>query len=523
MNFEATFPLIFLMNLSRREDRRVRSEALFAQHGLNVRRFPAVDALWMKGADGFETKGRRAHALTTRLMIREAKRRRAPAVFIFEDDVVLALDWRERLGEICLPEDWGMFALGGQHHERPATIRPGVVKVAAMLDTHAWGLRAEYYDKVLAALRHCEFDDRGSRPATDVTLARLQARIPTYATWPNAAWQEESHSDLASGAYSNYEADGWQKPAPYAVDGLLAEALGGYAWQPAVEISRGHRAWFKQPGREPGNVRMEPVAEAPAVAKPSNAESGKVAFLFLTRAAHHQPEIWEEYWQGSNAHGVYSHIADPDSRPGGWLEAAKIKDWHQTSWGHVSLVQAQLALLHTALAEPDNSFFVFCSESCVPVRPFSELQRVLRLDGRSRFGWLEWSELLTKTPEKAARTEAAPGLPASQWVFHSQWILLNREAAELIVENDFTGHFRRVIAPDECYAGTVLRAKGYPLNEKLVNSDITWTRWEGHAHPVTLNELTPAQAAAWASSGHFFARKVSAAAEVRQFRLHPPG
>ena len=71
-------------------------------------------------------------------------------------------------------------------------------------------------------------------------------------------------------------------------------------------------------------------------------EFTRLAFLFLTRGAHHRPEMWEDYWRGQQGWKAYAHIADREARLGGWLEEARIEEWHATTWGHVSLVRAQL-------------------------------------------------------------------------------------------------------------------------------------------------------------------------------------
>jgi hypothetical protein len=62
----------------------------------------AVDAVWMKSARAFEDKRRRVHVLTTLLILREAKRRKAPALFLFVDDGVLAPNWQEQLETISV-------------------------------------------------------------------------------------------------------------------------------------------------------------------------------------------------------------------------------------------------------------------------------------------------------------------------------------------------------------------------------------------------------------------------------------
>lgn len=130
---------------------------------------------------------------------------------------------------------------GAVGHRRRAGEGPGA------LDTHGWGgPRAPYFREVMAALRGADRQPTLSTYLADaLTLARLHERIPTYAVYPNLAWQEENHSDLLKGTYSTYQPDGIQKPAPYAVTGLLAECLGGKAFQPVKEESEKKRAWFR--------------------------------------------------------------------------------------------------------------------------------------------------------------------------------------------------------------------------------------------------------------------------------------
>ena len=51
-------------------------------------------------------------------------------------------------------------------------------------------------------------------------LAALQDQIPTYAAYPNLAWQSEGYSDLAGRSYSNYHPDGRQRLFAHAVANL---------------------------------------------------------------------------------------------------------------------------------------------------------------------------------------------------------------------------------------------------------------------------------------------------------------
>lgn len=525
MDFDTAFPLKFLLNLSRRQDRRVRCEELFAEHGWNVRRQPAVDARRLNSARGFGAAGRYAHAVSTRMILRRAALAKAEAVFIFEDDVVLHPALEERLAEIELPDDWGIFYLGCQHHERPEVVSSGLVRATAPLDTHAWAVRAEYFHEVRRALTGKYWPQRGGRiPAADILLAELVRRVPAYAAFPNLAWQQEEMSDLAGGSYGNYDDDGTQHHSLGCLRGVMAESLGGVAHAPAADESRQHHAFMWPPAMQ--RRRPPPaVTETPA---PPLGPNDKVAFLFLTRDLHGHPDIWEEYWRGhEDGIAVYGHAKERGflMRPGrgGWLAAAQIAEQVPTEWADVSLVRAQLALLRAALVEPANRFFVFASESCVPVRPLRELLRLLSLDGRSRFRTQTMDEMLVSHPHKAARAPLDARIPGGQWRFHSQWLLLNREAAELLAANAaLLECFAGTRAPDECAFGTILHAAGYPLEQKVAAQDVTWTRWPSpeSPHPETIVQSTPQLAGDIAGSGCFFARKFSAGGAIGEYGLH---
>jgi hypothetical protein len=523
MILEKTFPLCYCLNLAKRQDRRVRCEELFEAHALRVWRFPAVNADRVKRKHGFESAGRFAHSISTRMIIRRAMQLKAPAVWIFEDDVILAEDWRERLEAMELPEDWGMFYLGCQHQRRPDVVKPGLVRVRGALDTHAWGIRATHYRRALAALagRH----ERGyPLPPADVLLARQQERdeeFVAYAAFPNLAWQEEEHTDLVGGVYSNYDADGWQRPARKIIAGTCAEALGGRAWASAAAEAKEVVPFYGETADRQGQARntrseqREDDGVARKVVHP--------AFLFLTRGDIHHPKLWQEYLEGSEAecYSICAHAADRTEVNTTWLRNAQILEHVETTWGSISLVRAMLALLRVAVTDERNTHFVFLSESCLPIRPLKELRRLLTLDGRSRFFWETRDEVAIKHPEKARRMDVVRGVPRGMGRFHSQWLLLDREAAALLVEDDFTEVFAECWAPDEFYFATVLEMKGWPLKDKVVRQDVTWTNWSnGGQHPHTYTTVTPQLAAVLAASGAWFARKFAASSVLQQYGLH---
>lgn len=492
MDIETTFPARYWINLGRRQDRRAETEWQLHQAGITAERFPAVDARFVRKNRGYESAGRYALALSQRLAIRKAMLAGAKAVLILEDDVVFHPEMIEMLKRIEMPDDWGIFYLGCAHHKRPWPANDGVVRTHYALDTHAFAVRAPYFKRVIAALDASSPENRAKSHAraSDWFLGDLHEEIPTYACYPNLAWQAVADSDLAGGTYSNYTPTGEQISAAGEVIGLGAEMAGGTRWKRP-------QAFVSNPGEAVGvEISINP----------------KMAVLFLTKGGLNQPDYWRK-WLDEAGDGVaaHAHIKTPEYVDEEWFRKLRIPVAVETKWGHISLVRAMMELLKEALRDPAVTHFGFVSESCIPIKTWPEIRKRLRCDGRSMIS----SEAQGEMKEKHLRRfSAVPWVEARCRRVHSQWVLLNREAAECLTEDDFTAKFETMDAPDEHYIGSVLAMKGYPLDaDHVYQQDLTWVRWhENSDHgiaPAEIHRVDPALWRAWLDFPGFFARKVS--------------
>jgi hypothetical protein len=173
----------------------------------------------------------------------------------------------------------------------------------------------------------------------------------------------------------------------------------------------------------------------------------RLGLMFLTRGDVRHPEIWREFADECPERiRVLSHPKSPERLEGGFLEGSVIPQLHDTSWGTISLVKASLDLLRNAIEDESLTHFVLLSESCVPIRPLSEMLRGLRFNPRSRFGWRNLDEC---KDIHRSRTAYLPQIPAGCWRFQSQWWLLERMAAEWVARADFTEIFAEMPIPDE--------------------------------------------------------------------------
>ena len=224
MNAPDRFPFRVFASLPERADRRVKLLPRLDGVGLAARWIEPVPVDAIRDCHGFRSLRKRSCALTKRLALRLAQRERAPSLLYFEDDVIFHPQFVERVAAIALPDDWGIFYFGCQHCEAPVPVAPGLVRVTRAFDFHACAIRAPHF---LAARRAMRGGPRGAPPVhhSDVLFSALHKIIPTYAAFPNLAWQAVEHSDLAGATYSNYQPDGSQRCFHHVVAPMLTGCI----------------------------------------------------------------------------------------------------------------------------------------------------------------------------------------------------------------------------------------------------------------------------------------------------------
>jgi hypothetical protein len=528
MNFEETLPLRFWINLGRRGDRRAETEVRLDEAGVTAERFSAIDASGIPvsattarmvqetGPDGmirwqitksprgevrgYEGAGRYALALTQRLALREARRRGAPAVLLLEDDVVFHPNFQALVSAVDLPDDWGIFYLGCTHNRRPSWAGTRVVRCDYAVDTHAIAVRAPYYGRVMEMLdRHLK-PDLGVAKASDQFLALLHQEIPSYACYPNLAWQDVSASDLTNHVYSNYTKDGRQKNWQESVVTLLPEITN--------PPSSSKEETIRTSAKNQGFPRTT-----------CSSRETRLGLLFLTRGDVNNPEIWREFVaEMPDRVEIFSHPKHPKELIGGFLEGTAIQKLIPTQWGDISLVRAAREMLLAALEDPSLTHFALLSESCVPIKPLPEIIRRLQVDPRPQFGFKTLSEVSSR---KATRIDAVPEVPAGCWRFTSQWWLLDRASAIFAAGQDYTPLFAKMDVPDEGYFATVMAMQGYPLDGEVLNKDSTWTWWENDAgSPNSWEKIPKDRLERMLHSGAIFARKFPKRADIGDYALH---
>lgn len=256
------------------------------------------------------------------------------------------------------------------------------------------------------------------------------------------------------------------------------------------------------------------------------AQRPKIAFLFIARNRLPLDSVWDSFFRAEkeNKFSIYVH-----SRPGFLFSTITTKSAYflnrqvnnsvQVDWGEASMIQAERILLENALADPSNERFVFLSDSCIPLYNFSYTYNYIMSTSTS------FVDSFADTKEGRYNPKMLPLIPVQNWRKGSQWVVLTRKHAQVVVKDDsvfpiFQQHCKRKslpeywrdqpfptdpakehnCIPDEHYVQTLLALEG--LEGEITRRSLTHSAWDLSAskdkerrgwHPVTykFSDATP--------------------------------
>lgn len=256
------------------------------------------------------------------------------------------------------------------------------------------------------------------------------------------------------------------------------------------------------------------------------AQKPKIAFLFIARNRLPLDLVWDPFFQEAkeNKFSIFVH-----SRPGFIFNKATTKSVYfldrqvnnsiEVEWGEASMIQAERILLEHALRDPFNERFVFLSDSCIPLYNFSYTYDYIMSTSTS------FVDSFADTKEGRYNPKMDPVIPVHHWRKGSQWAVLTRKHAFVVVKDDtvfpiFQQHCKRKslpefwrdhplpadgskehnCIPDEHYVQTLLAREG--LEGEITRRTVTHTSWDLPSrkdrerrgwHPVTykFSDATP--------------------------------
>ncbi|KAJ4729274.1 Core-2/I-branching beta-1,6-N-acetylglucosaminyltransferase family protein [Melia azedarach] len=251
--------------------------------------------------------------------------------------------------------------------------------------------------------------------------------------------------------------------------------------------------------------------------RPRFSQRPKLAFLFIARNRLPLEMVWDKFFKGGeNRFSIFVH-----PRPGFMFNKAttrsayfldrQVNDSIQVDWGEASMIEAERILLRHALVDPFNERFVFLSDSCIPLYNFSYTYNYIMSTSTS------FVDSFADTKEGRYNPKMAPVIPVHNWRKGSQWVVLTRKHAEIVVNDTtvfpmFQQHCKRKslpefwrerstavdpakehnCIPDEHYVQTLLAQEG--LEGELTRRSLTYSAWDLSSsrdherrgwHPVT--------------------------------------
>ncbi|KAL5227938.1 hypothetical protein ABZP36_016203 [Zizania latifolia] len=224
----------------------------------------------------------------------------------------------------------------------------------------------------------------------------------------------------------------------------------------------------------------------------------KVAFMFLAgRGVLPLAPLWERFFRGHEGlFSIYVHAP-----PGMLINVSNDSPFYrrqipsqETSWGSVTLMDAEKRLLANALLDFSNERFVLLSESCIPVQSFPTVYGYLT---GSRHSFVEIYYNQNKQCRGWYSRRMAPDITLPQWRKGSQWFELSRDLAVRVLTDTkyyplFRHHCLPSCYPDEHYLPTLVNMLHSDLNSNRTVTYVDWSRGGG-AHPATYGarDVTP--------------------------------
>ena len=265
----------------------------------------------------------------------------------------------------------------------------------------------------------------------------------------------------------------------------------------------------------------------------------KIAFCFLTIDNLNQADLWEKFFDQSPAasHTIYSHPKHPDEVSDAILKDSVVPNRLQTRHGHVSLVEASMALFsHAYNDDSDNEFFVLLSESTAPIVPFSRLYQELSCyRGKSLFSYY----LPPTDSEHYQRIHTLVDKHRFENSFfqHDQWLVLHRKHLRLLMETPCYTMFDQMFAADEHYFLNVMTSLLKVPMDEVINRKTTFVNWQEKqvkllkhpvtgeiitrtVHPKNYEQITDEDILLARDKGCWFIRKLSPSCQTQLLRAY---
>ena len=201
----------------------------------------------------------------------------------------------------------------------------------------------------------------------------------------------------------------------------------------------------------------------------------KIAFCFLIYDKINNEELWLDFFNSAELSKYKIHIHYKFNKYLEFFNQYKLDNTIETKHGDISIVHAQNLLIKEALNDKSITHIVFLSNSCIPVKSFGAVYDFLNIN----------YSYFNKSPDDQVFPNCDSVkiyIPEKNIKKSSQWCILNRKHAEVIINNkQYLDYFKDIDAPDEYVYITTLYNQN--LNNELILTNnayldaTTFTNW----------------------------------------------
>lgn len=158
----------------------------------------------------------------------------------------------------------------------------------------------------------------------------------------------------------------------------------------------------------------------------------KIAFLFLTMTNVVHENYWQDFFRGHENRSTILVHAKHGVPHNCWFKQFEMPYTVENSWANT--MKAQIAMLQEALKDPQNEIFIFCSQNCIPLQSFDFMYDMVMSLRKSIFSY-EVNPHADKTRSCYAAHRDLQPIPAGKQYKNSQWIILTRKHAQMMVDD----------------------------------------------------------------------------------------
>jgi len=256
--------------------------------------------------------------------------------------------------------------------------------------------------------------------------------------------------------------------------------------------------------------------------------TNKIAFLFITYENHSKYNLIEKYFENidKSKYTIYSHAKNSKNVTNPLIKNNLIKKYIDSKWGRFSIYEIMYELLRQAYKDPLNKYFLFISDSTIPIKSFNNLYTYLMNNNKSFIESMNipkhQTNLLFKLQEKSDILKKA-----------SQWVCLNRKHTKILLDSYkkafelFQTEFKtlpsikfNITIPDEFVIPTILNLTLENYNDEIIDKNLTIVKWKNcninniepiikKSSPCEYLEITDSELNTLINGHHFFIRKIN--------------